>query len=56
VEHLVSRNLNFLKGKEPNFVISKRKEGIDLTLGTAKMGGLVTNWHVSLSDHRCIEF
>jgi hypothetical protein len=40
------------------FVVRKRKEGIDLTLGTNKIGNLVSNWHVSdepsLSHHRYI--
>jgi hypothetical protein len=58
---LVSTNLSILnKGNEPTFVISNRKEVIDLTLGTVKIGDLVTNWHVSdeisLSDHRYIAF
>jgi hypothetical protein len=48
VEYLVSTNLNILnKGNEPTFVISNRKEVIDLTLGTDKIGDLVTNWHIS---------
>jgi hypothetical protein len=59
--YLVSTNLNILnKDNEPTFVISNRKEVIDLTLGTDKIGDLVTNWHVSddisFSDHRYIEF
>jgi hypothetical protein len=45
VEELVSRNLNILnKAKEPN-VISNRKEVIDLTLRTDKIGDIVTNWN-----------
>jgi hypothetical protein len=61
MEYLVSTNLSILnKGNEPTFVISNRKEVIDLTLGTNKIGDLVTNWHVSdetsLSDHRYIVF
>jgi hypothetical protein len=61
MEYLVSRNLNiFNKGNEPTFVISNRKEVIDLTLGTDEIGDVVTNWHVSdeipLSDHRYIVF
>jgi hypothetical protein len=56
MECLVSTNLNILnKGNKPTFVISNRKEVTDLTLGTDKIGDLVTNWHVSdeisLSDH-----
>jgi hypothetical protein len=54
-------NLSILnKGNEPTVVITNRKEVIDLTLGTDKIGDLVTNWHVSdkisLSDHRYIVF
>jgi hypothetical protein len=61
MEYLVSTNLNILnKGNKPTFVISNRKEVIDLTLRTDKTGDLVTNWHVSdeisLSDHRYIVF
>jgi hypothetical protein len=61
MEYLVSTNLSILnKGNEPAFVISNRKEVIDLTLETDKIGDLVTNWHVSdeisLSDHRYLVF
>jgi ABC-type lipopolysaccharide export system ATPase subunit len=61
MEYSLSTNLNILnKGNEPTFVISNRKEVIDWTLVTAKIGYLVTNWHVSdkisLSDHRYIVF
>jgi hypothetical protein len=57
MEYLVSTNLNILnKGNEPTFVISNRKEIKYLTLGTSKIGDMVTNWHVSdeisLSDDR----
>ena len=41
-------------------VISNRKEVTVLTLGTDKIGDLVTNWYesdkISLSDHRYIVF
>jgi hypothetical protein len=48
MEYLVSTNLSILnKGNKPTFIISNRKEVIDLTLGTDKIGDLVTNWHVS---------
>jgi hypothetical protein len=48
MEYLVSSNLNILNlGNEPSFVICNRKEVIDLTLGTNKIGNLVSNWHVS---------
>jgi hypothetical protein len=61
MEHLVSSNLNILSHSiEPTFVVSNRKEVIDLTLGTNKIANLVCNWHVSdetsLSDHRYICF
>jgi hypothetical protein len=61
MDYLVSTNLNILnKGNKPTFVISDRKEVIDLTLGTDKIGDLVTNWHVSdeisMSDHRYVVF
>ena len=48
------------KGNEPTLVINNRKEVTDLTLQTAKIGYLVTNWHVSneisLSVYRHTEF
>jgi hypothetical protein len=61
MEYLVSSNLNVLNhGNDPTFVVSNRKEVIDLTLGTNKIANLVSNWHVSdetsLSDHRYICF
>jgi hypothetical protein len=61
MEFLVSSNLNILnQGNEPTFVVCNRKEVIDLTLGTNKIGNLVSNWHVSdepsLSDRRHICF
>ena len=59
--YFVSTNLNILNyGNTPTFVISNRKEVIDLTLWTDKIVDLVSNWHVSdeisLSDHRYIVF
>jgi hypothetical protein len=61
MEYFISTNLSILnKDNERTFVISNRKEVIDLTLGTDKIGDLVTNWHVSneisLSDHTYIVF
>jgi hypothetical protein len=61
MEFLISSNLNILNhSNEPTFVVRNRKEVIDLTLGTNKIGDLVNNWHVSaepsLSDHRYICF
>jgi hypothetical protein len=61
MEYLVSSNLNILnQGNEPTFVIRNKEEVIDLTLGTNRIGNLVSNWHVSdepsLSDHGYICF
>ena len=58
---MVSTNLNILNNcSELTFVISNRKEVIDLTLGTDKIGEVVTNWHISdelcLSEHRYVVF
>ncbi|PNF41013.1 hypothetical protein B7P43_G08809 [Cryptotermes secundus] len=48
MEYLVSSNLNILhQGNEPTFVICNGQEVIDLTLGTNKIGNLISNWHVS---------
>jgi hypothetical protein len=47
MEYLVSFNLNILNhGNEPTFVVSNKKEVIDLTLGTKEIANLVSNWHV----------
>jgi hypothetical protein len=44
MEYLVSSNLNILnQGNEPTFVVRNRKEVIGLTLGTNKIGNLVSN-------------
>jgi hypothetical protein len=61
MEYLMCSNLNILnKGNERNFWVCNRQEVIDLTLGTNKIGNLISNWHVSdepsLSDHRYICF
>jgi hypothetical protein len=61
MEYLVSSNLNIpSQGNEPTFVVCNRKEAVDLTLGTNKIGNLVSKWYVSdepsLSDHRCVCF
>jgi hypothetical protein len=61
MELLVSSNLNILnRGNESTFVVHNRKEVIDLTLRTNKIGDLVSIWHVSdepsLSIHRYIRF
>jgi hypothetical protein len=61
MEFLVSSNLNILnRNNEPTFVVRNRKEVIDLTLGTNKIGDLVSNCLVSdepsFSDHRYICF
>jgi hypothetical protein len=48
MEYSVRRDLSILnKGNESTFALSNRKEVIDLTLGTDKIGNLATNWHVS---------
>jgi hypothetical protein len=50
----------FIKGNEHTFVIRNSEDFIDLTQGTDKIWGLVTNCHVSdeisLSDHRYTVF
>jgi hypothetical protein len=56
LDFLVSLNVNILNhGNEPTFVVCKRKEVTDLTLGTNNIVNLVSNWHVSdepsFSDH-----
>jgi hypothetical protein len=61
MEYMVSTKLNILnKGNEPVFLNVKRRQVIDLTLGTTLVGNLVSDWHVfseeSLSDHRYICF
>jgi hypothetical protein len=61
LEYLVSTNLNILnKGNKLTFVVRNEQKVIDLTLGTDKIGELVSNWHVSdetsRSDHRYILF
>jgi hypothetical protein len=48
MEFLASSNLNILNhGNEHTFVVCNRKEFTDLTLGTNKIGKLVSNCHVS---------
>jgi hypothetical protein len=61
MEYLASSNLNILnQSNKPTFVVRNRQEVIDLTLGTNRIGDLVSNWHVSddpsSSDHRYICF
>jgi hypothetical protein len=61
MEFLAGSNLNILNhGNKPTFVVYNGKEVIGLTLGTNKIGNLVSNWHTSdepsLSDHRYICF
>jgi hypothetical protein len=44
MEYLVSLNLNILnQGNEPTFLTCNRKEVTDLTLGTNKIGNVVSN-------------
>ena len=61
MEYMVSTKLNILnKGNEPTFLNVRRRQVIDLTLGTTLIGNLVSDLHVSseesLSDHRYICF
>jgi hypothetical protein len=43
-EHLVSSNMDSInRGNKPTFVISNRREVIDLTLGNNHIGNLVTD-------------
>jgi hypothetical protein len=61
MEYLVSLNRNIRnQGNKPTFVVCDRKEVLDLTQGTNKIGNLVCNWHESdepsLSDNRYIYF
>jgi hypothetical protein len=61
MEYLASSGLNILhQGNEPTSVIRKRRNVIDLTLGTDWTENLARNWHVfddsSLPDHRYIMF
>jgi hypothetical protein len=58
---MVSTKLNILNnGNEPPFANVRRRQVIDLTVGTTLVGNLVSDWHVSskesLSDHRYISF
>jgi hypothetical protein len=47
MEYLVSSNLNILNhGNKPTFVVSNRKEVIDLTLGTNKIANLVIGMYL----------
>jgi len=57
MKYLIGTKLNILnRGNEPAFATSNTKKVRDLTLGTDKIGDLVSNWHVpnkiSLSDQR----
>ena len=61
MEYMVRTKLNILnKGNEPTFLNVRRRQVIDLTLGTTLVGNLVSDLHVSskesLSDHRYICF
>jgi hypothetical protein len=47
MEYMVSTNLNILnKGNKPTFLSVRRRQVIDLTLGTTLVGNLVSDWHV----------
>jgi hypothetical protein len=57
MEYMVSTKLDILnKGNEPTFLNIRRRQVIDVTLGTMLVGNLVSDWHVSseesFSDHR----
>jgi hypothetical protein len=53
MEYLVNSNLNIpSQGNKPTFVVCNRKEAVDLTLGTNKIGNLVSKWYVLMS-HLC---
>jgi hypothetical protein len=58
MEYLATLKLNINQGNKPTFVVHNRREVIDLTLGTDKIGNLVANWCISdepsLLDHTCI--
>jgi hypothetical protein len=61
MEYMVSTKLNILnKDNKPTFLNVRRRQVIDLTLGTTLVGNLVSDWHVSseetLSDLRYICF
>ena len=61
MEYMVSTNLNIInKGNGSTFLNVRRRQVIDLTLGTTLVGNIVSDWHVSseesLSDHRYIRF
>ena len=48
MEYLMSTKLNILnRGNKYTLVINNRTQVIDLTLGTYKIGDLLSNWHVS---------
>ena len=58
---LISHNVNICnQGNDPTFVTRIRQEVLDLTLCSAKLSGMIVNWHVSeeqsLSDHKQIMF
>jgi hypothetical protein len=48
------------QGNEPTFVVCNNEKVTDLTLGTNKIGNLVSNWQASneasSSDHRYISY
>ena len=61
IEYMESTKLNILnKGNEPTFLKVRRRQVIDLTLGTTLVVNLVSDWHLSseesFSDHIYICF
>ena len=60
MQYMVSTKLNILnEGNEPTFLNIRRRQVIDLTLGTTLVGNPVSDWHVSSEEslsHRYICF
>ena len=61
MKYMVNTKLNILNTcNEPTLLNVRRRQVIDLNLGTTLVGNLVSDWHVSsdesLSDHRYICF
>ncbi|MCP3661285.1 MAG: hypothetical protein GY696_02130 [Gammaproteobacteria bacterium] len=61
LDYLGSTDLQIInRGDRPTFVITNRREVIDITLASSEVSNAVGNWRVSdeesLSDHRLIRF
>ena len=51
MEYMVGTKLNVLnKSNEAAFLNIRRRQVIDLTLGTTLIGNLVSEWHVSSEE------